>query len=174
MSVEHLATQALMAWLVAGRDPAAAEDGSLPYRRRCYWVLLVMVLLMAAFSLLLIGVGLYGEHSPREKNMAVVMPAIGVSFLLLTLFAAADLLAARVTLSPEGVDFRYPWRPGAFVPWDQVRSVSYSPGMYWFPVKTDQGTFRISELRDGLGSFREHLEQHTKREVWVRAVGKLP
>lgn len=171
MSVEP-ATHALMAWLVAGRDPQAAPDGSLPYRRRCFWVLLTLYLCTGGLGATILAVGLLSERPSKDGPLPMLL--VGGAFLLLTLFAAADLLAARVTLAPEGIDFRYPWRPGAFVPWSEVRSVTYSPGMYWFPVQTDRGTYRISELRDGLGTFREHLERHVPLEVWAPVGALLP
>ncbi len=35
-------------------------------------------------------------------------------------------------------------------------------------------TYPISELRDGLGTFREHLERHVPLEVWAPVGALLP
>src|SRR5262249_42054667 len=69
-----------------------------------------------------------------------------------------------LTVSPEGLDCRSPWRPGRFVAWDEVQKLTYGGGGQWVVIHTQRRwkvcvCVPVSRRNQSLEQFEKHLPQ---------------
>ena len=79
-----------------------------------------------------------------------------------------------LTVSLDGLECRPPWKPGRFLRWEEVESVSYSEqGFFLSPHFTigarDKWKFRVPIDVPGLSEFLAQCEQHLPAESLVNS-----
>jgi hypothetical protein len=97
-------------------------------------------------------------------------------FFLYGLFAvlSAPLLwestRFALTITPEGLDCRSPWRRRQFFAWKEVEEISFTAFGGWFVIHAAGGRkFRVQAIVPGLGAFLEACEQRLPPEAFRRA-----
>ena len=67
----------------------------------------------------------------------------------------------HVTARADGLESVSAWLGRKFIRWEDISEVSFSPAMYWFTVRANDGrSFRVSFFIAGISSFLELCEQH--------------
>lgn len=158
ITVAVLGFLALLTWAAQREKPHAdPAAGTLVFRHSAIfrWFSYVMAFgIPVAITVLVI-------FNPPKKD-GDVGAIIGLYALFAGLSAPLlwESLRFSLTLSPEGVDCRSPWRSGRFLPWNEVKELSYSAVNSWFIIyATDGWKFRVSILVPGLAALLEEFER---------------
>lgn len=147
----------LLMWAAQRGRPVAGPGGTLVFRHS---------LLLRGFSLLMafgipIGITVLMFFNP-PKNESDVGAIIGL-YALFGLLSAPLLwesMRFALTVTPAGLDCRSPWRGRRFLPWEDVKEVSYNATNSWFVIRARDGwKFRPSILVPGLAKFLEECEK---------------
>lgn len=159
-----IAVPAVLKGLAASRNARGeARDGKVVlrygpmFRGVCIALLVVPV----------VGVAGLGVISP-PKALGDVKAFIGLLslFLLLGGPLVVEALGVEIALSREGIARRSPWSRNMFVPWEQVRRVTWSESARWWVVETEGGArVRLHEFLSGIDDFKTLVRQHTTSAV---------
>jgi hypothetical protein len=147
----------LMAAAQRGRPRVDPQTGSLLFQHS--WLFRGFSLFMA------IGVpigltALVLFHPPKNNgDLAAILGLFG-GFAALIAPLLWESLRFGLVVSPTGLDCRSPWRRGRFIPWGEVKELSYSAVNSWFIIHASDGwKFRVSILVAGIGEFLAQCEQ---------------
>ena len=65
----------------------------------------------------------------------------------------------RIRYSDEGIEARSPWRRNRFVPWRDVRRVTFSGGAQWHRIETARsGYLRVHAMKSGVDTLLRELK----------------
>jgi hypothetical protein len=100
-------------------------------------------------------------NPPKKDGDTVAILGLYLLFGVLSAPLLWGSMRFALTVSPDGLDFRSPWRGRRFVSWNEVEEVTYRDTHSWFVVRTTDGwTFRVSVLIPGLSEFLAACERH--------------
>jgi hypothetical protein len=84
----------------------------------------------------------------------------------------ADAFTRIVTLRDDGLRSKTAWFPERFVPWSEVRRVTYSTLGTWFVIEYGTGqSLRVSSHLRGLADLYDALRTHLPPEAFEKARG---
>jgi hypothetical protein len=154
----------LLLWVAQrGRPAADPETGRLLFRHS---ILFRGFALFAAFGIPLGITVLLLFNPPKKQSEVWAVLGLYVGFAVLSAPLLWESLRFALTVGPEGLDCRSPWRGRRFLPWEEVKEVSYSGMNSWFIIRaTDGWKFRVSILVPGLSQFLARCEQHLPPEA---------
>ena len=150
----------VMGWIARSRSKPRAEGC-----RNC---------LQHPLSTLIIGLAGFGffagiavlSNVYSNATTTWLTTTVFVGFALLALPIIGDYFAARHSVSAEGLRYGRLVGSGGFVPWSELASVRFSPGMKWFRLESHEGVVvRISVMLMGLPEFAQMLLAHAPREA---------
>lgn len=92
--------------------------------------------------------------------------AIFLGFAALSVPLVIDYFMARHEVSEEGLTYATWSGTRRLLPWSELRSVNFSPGMKWFRLETREGSkARISVMMMGLPEFARRLLAHAPTDA---------
>jgi len=118
--------------------------------------------------------GVFNTLNKQEDALSFsnVIDIIGLYALFGGLGAVLIWETSRFALavSRDGLECRSPWRGQRFIPWNQIKEISYSLINQWFVIRsTDGWKFRIHTFVPGLTQFLESCESHLPPEALAKA-----
>jgi hypothetical protein len=150
-----------------GKPKADPETGTLVFRHS---ILFRGFSLFAALGIPLAITVLVIFNPPKKPG------EVGAVFGLYGLFAVLgapllwESMRFSLTVSPQGLDCRPPWRGRRFLPWEEVAEVSYSGMNSWFVIRAKDGwKFRLHILVPGLAQFLEQCERYLPPQALEKA-----
>jgi hypothetical protein len=141
-------------WLARARKPAARKDGAhlLTHPPTTLVVGAVCTGLFGAITVVVLRI------AKPDQHWTVV---IFLGFAALGAVTIVEAMRVRHELTSEGIAYRGLWRRYASVPWGDIASVRWSPGMKWLVLTTRDGrTMRFSGLLNGLDALAVSLRRH--------------
>jgi hypothetical protein len=140
-----------------GQPRADEQRGTLLFRRK---------LLYRGFALVMaIGVPLgvtvrVFVFPPQDEGDVYAILGVQALFIGLSWPLLWDALGFVLLVTPEGLRCRSPWRGSRFVPWDDVRAVSYSARKSCFLIQAHDGyCFRVPVITARLDHFLQRCEE---------------
>jgi hypothetical protein len=158
----------LLAWGAANARPKVDPDGrSLIFRysgvaRFAVISLAVAIALFLSFLVYKIPI--------KNRNDVYALCGMFALFFLLLGPLVWDFTRFSIVVSPEGLDFHSPWRPGFFMAWQDVDQVSYSLMWQWFTIRSTHGQkIHVSRWIGGIADFLGELTTHVDPAVLRKA-----
>ena len=111
----------------------------------------------------LLAVGLVpkvvADWPPPADHPADVLTGL-VVFPTLVVVMGLEFFGVRVAFDAAGLQTRSPWRRPRVIPWDAVRTVTYSPALQWHVVGTDgYGKVRLHDFLGGKAALLAELDR---------------
>jgi hypothetical protein len=158
----------LLTWAARrGKPRADPETGTLVFRHS---ILFRGFSLLAAFGIPLGITALVLVNPPKKDGDVTAIVCLYALFGALSAPLLWESMRFSLTVSPEGLDCRSPWRPGRFVAWEEVQKLTYGGASQWFIIHTkDRWKFRVSIFVSGLNQFLEQFEKHLPQEALAGA-----
>lgn len=155
-----VAMAVVMGWLAKSRMKPRPE-GEARTLRHPKGILILGVAGFVFFAALVVISNTIGKN--ETSNIWTTL--IFLFFTGLSLALIAEYFRSRHSLSPEGIEYGRLLGPGGRARWDEIRSVTYSPSLQWFVLRTEGGgAIRISAMLMGLPEFARHILKHVPRD----------
>jgi hypothetical protein len=149
----------LLLWAARrGQPQADPETGTLVFRHS---ILFRGFALFAGFGVPLAITLLVILYPPKDRGDFLAVLGLYGLFFGLSAPLLWEGMRYALTVSPQGLDCRSPWRGGRFLTWDEVQDISYSTLSSWFIIRARDGwKFRAPILVPGLARFLEQCERY--------------
>ena len=94
------------------------------------------------------------------KGFAVFSALVAVAPLTIpAAYLVLEGFFVRIRYSDEGIEARSPWRRNRFVPWRDVRRVTFSGGAQWHRIETARsGYLRVHAMKSGVDTLLRELK----------------
>ena len=97
----------------------------------------------------------FAPDAETRWAMLVVAFVLGLP----AVYLLGEAFFVRVAWTGEGIHASSPWRRDRFVPWQDVRGVSFSGGARWFRISTARsGYIRVHEMKSGVATLLDELK----------------
>jgi hypothetical protein len=147
----------LLMWAAQRGRPVEGPGGTLVFR---HGLLLRGFAMVMAFGIPLGITILVLFNPPKKEGDLTAIVCLYALFGVLSAPLLWEAMRFSLTVSPEGLDCRSPWRGHRFLPWEEVKEVSYNATNSWFVIRARDGwKFRPSILVPGLAKFLEACER---------------
>ena len=154
---------AIMGWVARSRLRPRAAGASRQLRHPRSTLIIGLVGFVFFVALLVIS-NVYGNATTTWATTATFG-----GFALLTLPIIGDYLGARHEVSEHGLRYSRFISAGGFLPWTELKSVTFSQGMKWFRLEFRSGlVVRLSVVLMGLPEFARLLLAGTPNGVVER------
>lgn len=106
----------------------------------------------------------------KDQNDEYALCGMIALFFLLSGPLVWDFTRFSIVVSPEGLDFHSPWRPGFFMAWQDVEEVKYSLMWQWFTIRSTHGQkIHVGKWIGGIADFLLELTRHLDPAVLKKA-----
>jgi hypothetical protein len=127
------------------------------------------VISLAIVVALLLSFLVYKIPIKTDSDVYALCGMLAMFFLLLGPLVW-DFTRFSIVVSPEGLDFHSPWRPGFFMAWQDVEEVSYSLMWQWFTIRSTHGRkIHVGKWIGGIADFLFELTRHLDPAVLKKA-----
>jgi hypothetical protein len=158
----------LLAWGAAtGRPRVDRDSGHLAFAYS--GAARFLAISLAIVSVLFCGFVAYKIPINNDKEVIALIGIIGL-FCLLAGPLVWEFTRFSIVVSPEGLDFHSPWRPGFFMAWQDVEQVSFGLTCQWFVIRSCYGRkIHVQRWIAGISEFLGELERHLEPALLAKA-----
>ena len=158
----------LMAWGAATGRPRVDRDGRqliFSYSGAARFVAFAFAIASTLFCCFLV----YKIPIKTQKDVYAAFGLFGL-FLGLSGPLVWEMTRYSIVVSPEGLDFRSPWKPGFSMAWQDVEQVSYNSMCQWFVIRSCYGKkIHVPTWIAGVFDFLGELERYLEPAVLAKA-----
>lgn len=153
-------------------EPQRDPTGGMVFRHGRLLRWFAVFALFGAEGLLAVWAIIYPPQSPRT---AVPLFVGAATLGLLGILLCWEAYRYSLTVTPETLDCRSPWRGRMVLPWAGVTRLSFSAVNAWFVLHfVDGRSFRVPAVVPGIQRFLEACERHLSPEQLRPARGGYP